>query len=141
VFLTKRNERESTRKREAYFMEFAEKIRSVTDIPLMVTGGFRTIDFCEKVIENNELEVIGFARPFLVDETFPSSFVNREHEKIEDANFNFKIKKMADMAEAGFYDYQIHQIAKDKPLKPNYNPYLATFRLTKNELIKGWFKF
>jgi len=141
VFLTKRSERESTRKREAYFMDFAERIRKVTKIPLMVTGGFRTIDFCEQVIENNELEVIGFARPYLVDETFPSTFVNREYEKIHDANFDFKIKKMADMAEAGFYDYQIHQLAKDKPLKPNYNPYLATLRLTKNELIKGWFHF
>jgi 2,4-dienoyl-CoA reductase-like NADH-dependent reductase (Old Yellow Enzyme family) len=141
VFLTKRSERESTRKREAYFMDFAEKIRKTTKIPLMVTGGFRTIDFCEKVIENNELEVIGFARPYLVDKTFPRTFVNRENEKIHDANFDFKIKKMADMAEAGFYDYQIHQLATNKPLKPNYNPYLATLRLTKNELIKGWFKF
>lgn len=139
VFLTKRSERESTRKREAYFMDFAEKIRRVTKIPLMVTGGFRTIDFCEQVLDNNELEMIGFARPFLADQSFPSSFVNRDSERISDAKFNFKIKQMADFAEAGFYDYQIHQLAKNKPLKPNYSPTIGILRFLKNELVKGWF--
>lgn len=139
VFLTKRSERESTRKREAYFMDFAAKIRKHTNIPLMVTGGFRTFDFCEHVLKNKELDMIGFARPFLNDESFPSNFVNGVSKKVQDANFNFKIKKLADFAEAGFYDYQIHQIAKDNPLKPNYNPYLGVLRFTKNELLKGWF--
>ena len=68
VFLTKRSERASTRKREAYFMEFAEKVREKTTIPLMVTGGFRTLEFCEQVVGNKELEMIGFARPFLINE-------------------------------------------------------------------------
>ena len=58
---------------------------------------------------------------------------------MQDASFNFPIKKLADFAEAGFYDYQIHQIAKNKPLKPNYNPYMAVLRMTKNELVNGWF--
>ena len=140
VFLTKRNEKASTRKREAFFMEFAERVREKTDIPLMVTGGFRTLEFCERVIENNELEVIGFARPFLLDQSFPGSFVNKMDSKIEDASFNFPIKEMADMAEAGFYDYQIHRIAKNKKVQINYSPYLAVLRLTTNEMIKGWFR-
>lgn len=140
VFLTKRSERESTRKREAYFMDFAAKIRKHSNIPLMVTGGFRTFDFCEQVLKNKELDMIGFARPFLNDERFPSNFMNGASKKVGDANFNFKIKKLTDFAEAGFYDYQIHRLAKNKPLKPNYNPYLGVLRFTKNELLKGWFK-
>jgi 2,4-dienoyl-CoA reductase-like NADH-dependent reductase (Old Yellow Enzyme family) len=139
VFLTKRSERESTRKREAYFMDFAAKIRKHTPIPLMVTGGFRTFAFCEQVLQNKELDMIGFARPFLNDERFPSNFLNGDSKKVEDAKFNFKIKKLADFAEAGFYDYQIHRIAKGKPLKPNFNPYLGVLRFTINELLKGWF--
>ncbi len=140
VFLTKRSEKNSTRKREAFFMEFAERVRIKTNIPLMVTGGFRTLDFCEKVIENNELEVIGFARPFLLDESFPSSFINKIGSKIEDASFNFPIKKIEDMAEGGFYDYQIHRISKNKKIKKSYSPYLAVLRLTVSEIYKGWFR-
>lgn len=140
VFLTKRNERASTRKREAFFMDFAEKVRTKTDIPLMVTGGFRTLEFCEEVIENNELEVVGFARPFLLDSGFPATFVNKKNSKIEDASFNFPIKELADMAEAGYYDFQIHRIAKNQALKTAYSPYLAVLRLTTNEIKMGWFR-
>ena len=140
VFLTKRSERRSTRKREAYFMEFAEKIRKITTIPLMVTGGFRTLDFCEQVIQKGELEMIGFARPFLLNESFPDCFINGGTTKIEDASFEFPIKKMADMAEAGYFDYQMHRIAKDLELRPHYSPYAAILRMTTNEMIKGWFR-
>lgn len=140
VFLTKRSERRSTRKREAYFMEFAEKIRKITTIPLMVTGGFRTLDFCEQVIQKGELEMIGFARPFLLNESFPGCFINGGTTKIEDASFEFPIKKMADMAEAGYFDYQMHRIAKDLELRPHYSPYAAILRMTTNEMIKGWFR-
>lgn len=139
TFFTERYERESTRKREAYFMDFARKIRTQTQLPLMVTGGFRTVDFCENVIKNKELELIGFARPFLNDADFPKRFLSGEKPQIKDATFDFKIKKMKDFAEAGFYDYQIYQLAKGRPLKSNYNPYLAVLRMTKNELVKGWF--
>ncbi|WP_165872312.1 hypothetical protein, partial [Tenacibaculum sp. M341] len=76
---------------------------------------------------------------FLVDKAFPKQFLKDEQAKVDDATFNFKIKKMKDFAEAGFYDYQIHQLAKGKELKPDYNPYLAVLRLTTNELRKGWF--
>jgi len=34
--------KESTVKREVYFMEYIEKARKITDTPLMLTGGFRT---------------------------------------------------------------------------------------------------
>ena len=33
--------RESTQKREAYFIDFAQRIRTISKLPLMVTGGFR----------------------------------------------------------------------------------------------------
>ncbi len=139
IFLTQRYQRESTKQREAYFLDFAKKIRKETVLPMMVTGGFRSHAFCNQVLENKELEMIGFARPFLVDKDFPKQFLKDEQAKVGDATFNFKIKKMKDFAEAGFYDYQIHQLAKGKELKPDYNPYLAVLRLTTNELRKGWF--
>ena len=36
--------RESTRKREAYFIEYAEQIKQSAKIPVMITGGFRSRD-------------------------------------------------------------------------------------------------
>jgi 2,4-dienoyl-CoA reductase-like NADH-dependent reductase (Old Yellow Enzyme family) len=139
VFLTERYQRKSTQEREAYFMDFARKIRNLTNLPLMITGGFRSRAFCDKVLENKELEMIGFARPYLSEADFPRGFLQNPDSRVRDAAFDFKIKPMKDFAEAGFYDFQIHRLAAGKSLKPDYNALLGVLRLTKNEMVKGWF--
>ena len=58
--------KESTKKREAYFADFIQKARAKTKAPLLLTGGFRTLDVMAKAIENNELDFVGLARPFAV---------------------------------------------------------------------------
>ena len=58
--------KESTQKREAYFADFIVKARARTKAPLLLTGGFRTLEIMEKAIENYELDFVGLARPFAV---------------------------------------------------------------------------
>lgn len=58
--------KESTQKREAYFADFIVKARAKTKAPLLLTGGFRTVNVMSKAIENNELDFVGLARPFAV---------------------------------------------------------------------------
>lgn len=47
--------RESTRKREAYFIEYAERIKQFAKIPVMITGGFRSRIVMERAIESGEV--------------------------------------------------------------------------------------
>jgi len=56
----------STQKREAYFVEFAAKVRERSKIPLMLSGGVRTLEFANQVINNKEVDIIGIARPFAI---------------------------------------------------------------------------
>ena len=56
--------RPSTRVREAYFLEYAEAIRTVARMPLMVTGGFRSREGMLAALASGALDVIGLARPF-----------------------------------------------------------------------------
>ena len=59
---------ESTRRREAYFLEYARDMRDAVDgMPLMVTGGFRTPDLMREVVASGEVDVVGIARPFCVE--------------------------------------------------------------------------
>jgi 2,4-dienoyl-CoA reductase-like NADH-dependent reductase (Old Yellow Enzyme family) len=54
----------STRAREAYFLEYARTVRDlVGDIPLAVTGGFRTHAGMQTAVEAGECDVVGIARP------------------------------------------------------------------------------
>jgi len=58
--------RESTRRREAYFLTYAQEIRKVARMPVMVTGGFRTGAAMREALEADELEVVGLGRPLVV---------------------------------------------------------------------------
>lgn len=55
---------DSTRAREAYFLEYARTVRSLAgDIPLAVTGGFRTRAAMEQAVNSGECDVVGLGRP------------------------------------------------------------------------------
>jgi 2,4-dienoyl-CoA reductase-like NADH-dependent reductase (Old Yellow Enzyme family) len=55
---------DSTRAREAYFLEYARTVRSlVGDIPLAVTGGFRSRAAMADAVNAGECDVVGLGRP------------------------------------------------------------------------------
>ncbi|MET7655403.1 hypothetical protein [Streptomyces sp. NPDC005486] len=54
----------STRAREAYFLEYGRTVRKlVGDIPLAVTGGFRTRDAMQRAVQAGECDVVCIGRP------------------------------------------------------------------------------
>jgi 2,4-dienoyl-CoA reductase-like NADH-dependent reductase (Old Yellow Enzyme family) len=58
---------ESTKRREAYFLDYAASIRAAARVPLAVTGGFRTRALMETALRNGELDVFGLARPLCTE--------------------------------------------------------------------------
>ena len=58
------SKKKSTMEREAYFIDYIEKVRKQTDKPLMLTGGFRTASVMNDAVKNNLLDIVGIARPF-----------------------------------------------------------------------------
>lgn len=63
---TAEEQRESTQKREAYFLEYAREVRKAVTIPIMVTGGFRSRAAMEHAITRDGIDMIGLARPICV---------------------------------------------------------------------------
>ncbi len=59
--------RESTVAREAYFLDYAADIRAATTMPLMVTGGFRSLAGMNAALAAGAIDVVGVGRPFCVD--------------------------------------------------------------------------
>lgn len=53
----------STVAREAYFLEYARKVRPLIRMPLMITGGMRRLETMQKALADGACEVIGLARP------------------------------------------------------------------------------
>jgi 2,4-dienoyl-CoA reductase-like NADH-dependent reductase (Old Yellow Enzyme family) len=56
--------KKSTIEREAYFLDFAKKVRKrYPEVPLMVTGGFRSRTAMEAALKGGACDIIGIGRP------------------------------------------------------------------------------
>lgn len=63
--------RESTRRREAYFAEYARAVREVATMPLMITGGFRSKRGMAETLAEGDCDVIGLGRPLVTEPDLP----------------------------------------------------------------------
>jgi 2,4-dienoyl-CoA reductase-like NADH-dependent reductase (Old Yellow Enzyme family) len=67
---------ESTRRREAYFLEYAASMRAAATMPVMVTGGFRSRAAMDEALAAGELDMIGLGRPMCVDTDLPRRLID-----------------------------------------------------------------
>ncbi|RCN39959.1 oxidoreductase, FAD/FMN-binding protein [Ancylostoma caninum] len=68
--------RDSTRKREAFFLEFAAKIRPVFEKTIVyVTGGFRTAPAMVNAIREGTTDGIGLGRPITAEPDLPAKIL------------------------------------------------------------------
>ncbi len=59
-----------------YFLDFARHARTKTSVPLMVTGGFKTLAQAESAIAEGKADVIGLARALVVDPELPTFWLS-----------------------------------------------------------------
>jgi len=132
-----RNAKDSTMRREAYFIKFANKIRAMTTTPLMVTGGFRSFAFCEEVLEQGEIDFIGMARPFLTNAESMHAFLQGREEILKDSVIRTGITLFENAAEGGYYARQLIRLAHGKAFDPRLRALSSASFLVLYELIKS----
>jgi 2,4-dienoyl-CoA reductase-like NADH-dependent reductase (Old Yellow Enzyme family) len=67
----------SSAAREGYFVEFARALQQRVRIPLMVTGGFRSAAAMARAIEQDNVSIIGLARPLCTDPDGPKRLLEQ----------------------------------------------------------------
>lgn len=119
--MTGQEMRESTRQREAYFLDYAQKIRERISIPLMVTGGFRTDAGMRDALASGATDLIGIARPLAVEPDLPNRILAGESvlSKVRPIKTGIPMVDKAAMMETMFYTYQLARMAKGKTPKPH----------------------
>ncbi|MBL6749074.1 MAG: NADH:flavin oxidoreductase/NADH oxidase family protein [Nevskia sp.] len=68
----------STLAREGYFIEYAKRMREVTTMPLMITGGLRSRAAMEEALASGGMDVIGLGRPMCVDTDICKKLLTRQ---------------------------------------------------------------
>lgn len=117
------NKKQSTIEREAYFIDYIEKARKVTKVPLMLTGGFRTVTVMEEALAGGELDIIGIARPFAIQPDFPNEIFAGRIEKIEAPIPKTGIKAIDKLGimELLWYELQLKRLGEGKTPESKLN--------------------
>ncbi|MDH0893136.1 MULTISPECIES: NADH:flavin oxidoreductase/NADH oxidase family protein [unclassified Pseudomonas] len=110
--------------REAYFLEFAERIAAVARMPLMVTGGIRRRVVAERVLEGR-VAMLGMATALAVDPALPRRWQSGEDAGVEPIMVPWKNKAFASAATQSIIKKQLALLSRGKPARPRTSPLLA----------------
>ena len=119
---------ESTRLREAFFLEFAERVRTITTVPLMVTGGFRSGAAMTDAITSGATDLVGIARPLALQPDLPKALLaSPETARSEFELKKIGVKKLDSIADLWWTQHQIQRLGAGKDPDPGYGAHRAVF--------------
>jgi len=113
------HKKESTIKREAFFIEFAERIRPhLKTAVLCVTGGFRSAEGMARAVSGSATDLVGLARPLAAEPHLCADILSG-------ASKGAKPNAVTDQLQTGIAIMQLGEIAAGKPLSDTSNEEVA----------------
>ncbi|CAM2976077.1 NADH:flavin oxidoreductase/NADH oxidase family protein [Skermania piniformis] len=117
----------STRAREAYFLDYAERVRAAVtraghDLPLMVTGGFRTATVMDAAIADGAVDLVGLGRPLIIEPDLPRRILAGASGARRIEVKPIRIKHLEGMGELLWYGVQIRRLGRGKDPDPDRHP-------------------
>ena len=117
----------STKKREAFFLDYAEKARAVSQVPLIITGGFRSEVAMKQALQSGHLDFIGIARPFALLPNLPNQIRQGAYQTLSTERIKTGIamidNKIGSILEMNWYMAQMALIGQGKVPNPKLSPW------------------
>lgn len=134
-----KQQKESTKQREAYFLDFAEKIRNSIKTPLVVTGGFRSLEGMAAAISSGAVDFVGIARALAVEPDLPNRLLSGQQplHTIIPRKTGIGMIDNAGILEIKWYADQMKRIGRGEAPIPNESPYKTLFRIGKSFFKTG----
>jgi 2,4-dienoyl-CoA reductase-like NADH-dependent reductase (Old Yellow Enzyme family) len=143
--------RDSTREREAMFLEYAKSIRPVARMPIMVTGGFRTLAGMESALTGGHTDMVGLARPFCLDPDFPARMFTGQLTRLPVPENHLVLgrgllgpnsrwsamRALNNQAQAGWYYHQIERLGAGQAPQPGLSPWRALGAHFAKDLVRA----
>jgi len=135
-------QKKSTKDREVYFLDYVEKARKITNKPLMLTGGFRTVTVMEQALVENKLDIVGLARPYCLYPELAKDVLSGELKHFETPlpSSGIKILDKLGGIELPWYELQIHRLGMGKRPKRKMSGLKAFVFSIKNIFFKSFIK-
>ena len=113
--------KESTQKREAYFIDYCEEVRKIVKTPIMLTGGFRTSKIMNEALASGACDMIGLARSVAVNPNFPNDLLSEKNVESSVKQLTTGLKFLDNIVplEIVWYSEQLKLMSKGKNPEPN----------------------
>ena len=115
-------EKASTQAREAFFIDYAEKARAVSQVPLIITGGFRSEPAMNDALNSKHLDFVGIARPLTLMPDLPNRIKQGTYQTIATRRAKTGVaaidNKLGAVLELNWYAAQMALIAAGKQPNP-----------------------
>jgi hypothetical protein len=113
--------KESTKLREAYFLEFAEKARQAVRTPLVLTGGFRSAQGMARAINSGAVDMVGIARIMAIEPDVPKRLLagNPAQHTVKPLRTGIKAIDNMGLLEVSWYTGQLKRIGRGALPQPN----------------------
>jgi len=121
-------QRDSSRDREAYFLEYARQIRSVTRVPILLTGGMRSRAMMEEALASGAIDVIGLARPMTHAPDLPARLLDGSLANAPAVKIRSRIRLIDDALQVMWFKEQIHEMARGRDPNPKLGKLVALWR-------------
>ncbi|MBA5640067.1 NADH:flavin oxidoreductase/NADH oxidase family protein [Duganella sp. LX20W] len=130
----------SSQAREAYFIEFAEKVRAAVRVPLMVTGGFRSVRGMDAALRSGAVDLVGMARLMVIDPDAPAALLQGRDsaQRVRPIKTGIKQIDSLGVMEVLWYELQIKRIAAGGEPRPNES---GLWAFVKSLVLSGWGTF
>ncbi|MCU1718716.1 NADH:flavin oxidoreductase/NADH oxidase family protein [Pseudomonas sp. 5P_3.1_Bac2] len=110
--------------REAYFLEFAEQISAVAQMPIMVTGGVRRQAVAERVVEG-AVAMVGMATALAAEPQLPARWQAGEDIAVHPLQVSWKNKGLAAAATMAVVKKQLALLGQGRSGSLQMSPLLA----------------
>ncbi|MYM30231.1 2,4-dienoyl-CoA reductase [Duganella sp. CY15W] len=110
--------------REAYFVDFAREIRTVADMPVMVTGGIRRRPVAQQVVASG-VDMVGIGTALAIDPYLPRDWREGKDNAPALPPITWKNKALASVANMATVKFQLRRLSKGRAPHPDVAPWRA----------------
>ncbi|MCS3778950.1 oxidoreductase [Tsukamurella ocularis] len=107
-----------------YFFDFAQRIRAVSPVPIMLTGGLRNPAAMEEILAGGVIDVIGIGRPLTFVPDYPRQLLNGHAPELPKSAPRVGYRPANGYLELAWHNNQLHRIAAGKT--PQRRPGIRT---------------
>ena len=113
--------KDSTRQREAYFLAFAEKARQAVSVPLVVTGGFRSLEGMAAALTSGAVDLVGLARAVAIEPDVVNRLLAGQapREQVRPIKTGIPPIDRMGLMEVSWYTGQLKRIGRGEAPRPN----------------------